>query len=59
MKAARLHIQSGHTETICYLSAFGGKADIGRCIAPIISESSLDDIACSSSLLPLASFPRW
>jgi len=28
---------SGHTETICDLSAFGGKADIGRCIAPIIS----------------------
>jgi len=27
---------SGHAETICYLSAFGGKADIGRCIAPII-----------------------
>jgi hypothetical protein len=29
--------QSGHTETICYL--FGGKADIGRCIAPIISDA--------------------
>jgi hypothetical protein len=29
--------RSGHTETICYLFAFGGKADIGRCIAPIIS----------------------
>jgi len=27
----------GHTETICYLSAFGGEADIGRCIAPIMS----------------------
>jgi hypothetical protein len=22
---------------VCHLSAFGGKADIGRCIAPIIS----------------------
>jgi hypothetical protein len=31
--------QSGHTKTICYLSAFGGKADIGRCIAPIISDA--------------------
>ena len=33
----RLMAQSGRTETICHLSAFGGKADIGRCIAPIIS----------------------
>ena len=28
---------SGHTETIYCLSAFGGKADMGRRIAPIVS----------------------
>jgi hypothetical protein len=37
-------VLGGHTETICYLSAFGGKADMGRRTVPIVSAAS--DPAC-------------
>ena len=36
----RLLAQSGHSETICYLSAFGGEADMSHCIVPIFFDAN-------------------